>query len=165
LKKIIKKGDAYVRTKCCRYGTTLDDPIRAIQERFFVGLQNQLPQSYEDEQQLFTTLEARKNEIMGQTMDGNTYMVIHDNGSKMTVGLSVNQLGEVPDDMVSLILPDEEYVVFRFEENHICSFWQYFCDQNNQKKYQLDTVKARFETFNDSLQPNGITEIYYPKSK
>jgi predicted transcriptional regulator YdeE len=134
-----------------------------FKKRYFIGLQNQLPQSYEDEQRLFATLEDRRNEIMGQTMDGNTYMVIHDNGSKMTIGLMVNQPGEVPEGMVSLVLPDEEYVVFRFEEKHICSFWQYFCDQDNQKKYELDVVKARFETFNDSLQPNGITEIYYPK--
>jgi len=38
-----------------------------------------------------------------------------------------------------------------------------FYDQDNQKKYELDVVKARYETFNDSLQPRGITEIYYPK--
>ncbi|WP_082053511.1 GyrI-like domain-containing protein [Gordoniibacillus kamchatkensis] len=135
-----------------------------FKERSFIGLQNPLPQSYEDEQRLFATLAARRNEIMGQTLDGNTYMVIHDNGSKMTVGLMVTQLGEIPDGMVSLNLPDEEYVVFRFEEKHICSFWQFFCDRENQKKYELDVVKARFETFNDSLQPNGITEIYFPKA-
>ncbi|MFD0713373.1 GyrI-like domain-containing protein [Paenibacillus sp. GCM10027626] len=134
-----------------------------FRERFLIGLQNQLPQSYEDEQQLFAMLEARKGEIKGQILDGNTYMVIHDNGSKMTVGLMVNQLEEVPEGMVSLIVPDEEYVVFSFEEKYICSFWQFFCERHNRAKYELDAVKARFETFNDSLQPNGITEIYYPK--
>lgn len=135
-----------------RYGT-----------RLIIGVQNQLPQSYEDEQHLFATLKARKNEILDQTMDGNTFMVIHDNGTKMTVGLMVNHIREVPEGMVTLILPEEEYEVFRFEEKYICSFWQYFCDQDNQKKYKLDVAKARYETFNDSLQPHGITEIYYPK--
>jgi predicted transcriptional regulator YdeE len=131
--------------------------------RLIIGVQNQLPQSYEDEQHLFATLKARKNEIRDQTMDGNTYMVIHDNGSKMTVGLMVNFIREVPEGMVSLTLPEEEYEIFRFDEKHICSFWQYFCVQDNQKKYELDVVKARYETFNDSLQPHGITEIYFPK--
>jgi len=94
--------------------------------RQIIGVQNQLPQSYEDEQDLFAMLKARKNEILDQTMDGNTYMVIHDNGSKMTVGIMVNYIREVPEGMVSLTLPEEKYEVFRFEEKHICSFWQYF---------------------------------------
>lgn len=135
-----------------------------FKERFLIGLQNLLPQSYEDEQKLFAKLAARKNEIMEQTLDANTYMAIHDNGSKMTVGLMVNELGEVPEGMVSLVIPDEEYIVFRFEVKHICSFWQFFCEEGNQKKYEVDVVKARYETFNDSLQPNGMTEIYFPKS-
>lgn len=130
---------------------------------FLIGLQKQLPQSYEEEHELFARVEARKNEITEQTLTSNTYMVIHDNGTKMTVGLMVNKIEEVPDGMVPLRLPAEEYVVFRFEEKHICSFWKYFSSQDNQKKYELDIGKARLETFNDSLQRKGMTEIYFPK--
>lgn len=97
--------------------------------RWLIGVQNQLPQSYEDEQHLFATLKARREGIQHQTADPNTYMVIHDNGSKMTVGLLVNRVGEVPEGMVSLTLPEEEYEVFRFEEKHICSFWQFFANK------------------------------------
>lgn len=133
-------------------------------KRLFVGVQNQLPQSHEDEQRLFATLEARKEEIKNQVMDGNTYMIIHDNGTRMTVAYKINCLDLIPEGMVSLMLPEEEYEVFRFEEKHICSFWQYFCDPHHQQKYGVDVVKARFETFNDMLQPHGITEIYFPKA-
>lgn len=132
-------------------------------KRILIGVQNLLPQSYEDEKHLFATLDDRKDEIQDQIMDNNTYMVIHDHGTKMTVGVFVSHIQEVPEGMVSLTLPEEEYEVFRFEEKHICSFWQFFCDQDHQKKYGLDAVKARYETFNDTLQPNGMTEIYYPK--
>lgn len=135
-----------------------------FRKRFIVGIQNQLPQSYEDEQIQFATLEAKTKEIKEQNFDGNTYMVIHDNGTKMTVGLMVTQVVEIPEGMVSLVLPEEDYVIFRFEEKHICSFWEYFCNQENQRKYGLDVIKARFETFNDSLQPLGFTEIYFPKA-
>lgn len=131
--------------------------------RLLIGLQNQLPQSYEEEQQLFATLEARRSEIQNLTKDHNTYMVIHDDGSRMTVARMVSRVSDVPAGMVSLALPEEEYEVFRFEEKYICTFWQYFCDHEHQKNYGINTVKARFETFNDTLQPNGITEIYYPK--
>ena len=37
---------------------------------------NQLPQSYEEEQELFARVEARKNEITEQTLTSNTFMVI-----------------------------------------------------------------------------------------
>lgn len=47
---------------------------------FLIGLQKQLPQSYEEEKELFARVEARKNEIMEQTLTSNTFMVIHDNG-------------------------------------------------------------------------------------
>ncbi|GAA4838685.1 hypothetical protein GCM10023310_15590 [Paenibacillus vulneris] len=133
-----------------------------FQGRWFVGVQNPLPQSYEDEKQLFARLDARKHEISGP-LDENTYMLIHENGSRMTVGLRVDQPEEIPEGMVSLHLPDEEYAVFRFEEKYICSFWQFFCTPAHQKKYGLDIAKARFETFNETLQPRGITEIYFPK--
>jgi predicted transcriptional regulator YdeE len=131
--------------------------------RWLIGVQNQIPQSYEDEQRLFATLKARRDEIQHQTADPNTYMVIHDDGSKMTVALMVSRIGDIPEGMVSLNLPEEEYEVFRFEEKHICSFWQYFCETDHRNKYGVNAAKARFETFNDTLQPNGVTEIYYPK--
>lgn len=132
--------------------------------RRIIGVQNQLPQSHEDEQQQFATIKARSSEIPDQTMDGNLYMVIHENGSKMTVGLTVHHVSEIPEGMVSLTLPEQDYQVFRFEEKHICSFWKYFCDHENQAKFELDVVKARFEVFNDSLQPHGFTEIFFPKA-
>jgi predicted transcriptional regulator YdeE len=131
--------------------------------RQFVGVRNRLPQSYEDEQRLFATLQIRKEEIADRSTDGNMYMIIHDNGSNMTVAFRVDRIADLPQDMVSLELPEEEYVVFRFEEKHICSFWEYFCDVNHQQKYGVDVVKARYETFNEVLQPNGMTEIYFPK--
>lgn len=122
-----------------------------------------ITEDYEDVWFDEATLKARREEIQDQAADHNTYMVIHDNGSKMTVGLLVNRVGEVPEGMVSMTLPEEEYEVFRFEEKHICSFWQFFCEQDNQKKYGVDAAKARFEIFNDGLQPNGVTEICFPK--
>ena len=108
--KTVNIEDVWI-TRSERYGT-----------RFIIGVQNQMPQSFEDEQRLFATLKDRTNEI-----------------------------------------PEQEYEVFRFEEKHIGAFWQYLCSQENQEKYGLDIVKARYEIFNDALQPHGITEIYYPK--
>lgn len=134
-----------------------------IPKMLLIGVQNSLPQSYEDEQKMFASIDSRKEEIKGRVQDLHTYMVIHDHGSKMTVGLRVDQPDEIPGEMVSLVVPEEEYVIFRFEEKHICLFWEFFCDPENQQKYGVDVGKARFETFNDSLQPNGITEIYFPK--
>jgi predicted transcriptional regulator YdeE len=131
--------------------------------RMFVGVQNQLPQTYEDEIRLFELIDLRKEEIKDHIHDENTYMIIHEEGSKMTVAVRVNECKDIPDGMVLLSLPEESYQVFRFEEKYICDFWKYFCELENQNKYNLSTVKARFETFNSSLQPNGITEIYFPK--
>lgn len=135
-----------------------------LKEIKLIGIQNSLPQEYEEEEKLFETLNSRKNEIKNRLGDANIYMVIHDEGTKMTVAVAVEQINEVPEGMVSLNIPSQEYMVFNFELKDICKFWQYFCYAENRDKYSLNTIKPRFEIFKDSLQPKGYTEIYYPKN-
>lgn len=49
-------------------------------------------------------------------------MVIHDEGTKMTAAVVVEQINEVPEGMVSLNIPSQGYMIFNFELKDICKF-------------------------------------------
>lgn len=113
----------------------------------------------QDEHLLFEQLQARKHEIAHQISD-EEYLVISPKG--LVVGVRVSQVVELPEKMVHITIPADDYMIFRFEEKMIGDFWEYFSKTNNRAKYKLDCDKMRFEIFKEELQPKGMTEIYVP---
>jgi predicted transcriptional regulator YdeE len=113
----------------------------------------------QDERMLFERLQARKSEIAGRTGE-EEYLVIVPGG--LIVAAPVSDITDVPEGMIGYTIEADEYVVFRFEEKFIGDFWDYFCNPANQNKYNLNIDKPRFEIFRSDLQPQGVTEIYFP---
>lgn len=113
----------------------------------------------EDEQKLFANLKSRKNEIANR-LDENEYLVITPTG--LIVASAVSNVADVPEGMIHSTIPADKYVVFRFEEKFIGDFWRHFSNPHSQASYNLNCDKIRFEIFKEELQPEGITEIYFP---
>ncbi|UVI30854.1 effector binding domain-containing protein [Paenibacillus spongiae] len=114
---------------------------------------------YEVEKRMFAELKARNDEIPNR-IGADEYLVIFGDG--LLVAAQVTEFGQLPEGMTAYTLEPDEHAVFRFEEKHICAFWEYFCSPDNQAKYNLNIDKPRFEIFKESLQPAGMTEIYFP---
>ncbi|MCQ6562494.1 effector binding domain-containing protein [Paenibacillus mendelii] len=114
---------------------------------------------YEVEKRMFAELKERIDEIPNR-VGSDEYLVIFCDG--LLVAAQVTEFGDLPEGMAAYTLEPDEHVVFRFEEKHICEFWDYFCSEDNQAKYNLNIAKPRFEIFKESLQPAGMTEIYFP---
>ncbi|MBP1994875.1 effector binding domain-containing protein [Paenibacillus eucommiae] len=121
-----------------------------------IGFRGDGPQ---DEQKLFAALKARKVEIPHR-INEHEYLIISPDG--LYAAAAVSTIGIVPEGMVQITIPADGYQVFRFEEKYIGDFWDFFCNKPAQDKYNLNVDKIRFEIFKEDLQPQGVTEIYFP---
>ncbi|MCD9022634.1 effector binding domain-containing protein [Cohnella silvisoli] len=126
------------------------DAIKAI------GFRGAGPQ---DEEKLFANLRYRKNEISHRINDYE-YLIISPHG--LYVAAAVSEQGNIPAGMEQITIPADTYQVFRFDEKYIGDFWDFFCNPSAQVKYNLNVDKIRFEIFKEDLQPQGVTEIYFP---
>ncbi|MFD0712980.1 hypothetical protein [Paenibacillus sp. GCM10027626] len=111
----------------------------------------------EDERKVFDQLKQSINEIA--TM--NQYLVILP-GIKPLAAVEVIETDDVPQGMMSYTIPEDEYVIFRFEKKFIGEFWINICTRENQAKYQIDLSKPRYEIFTPVLQSTGMVEWYIP---
>lgn len=114
----------------------------------------------DDQHRLFALMDEMVGEINTQKSD-NQYLVILP-GLLPFVGVEVNETSDVPDGMTTYSIPEDEYVIFRFEEKYIGDFWNSICTKENQTKYHIDLSKPRYEIFKLDLQPTGVTEWYIP---
>ncbi|MDF2651149.1 MAG: hypothetical protein K0Q73_6954 [Paenibacillus sp.] len=113
----------------------------------------------EDEKKLFADLRSRMTEIQNRK-DDHEYLIIGPEG--LFAAAAVTNTEFIPEGMVLITIPADEYNVFRFEEKYIGDFWNYFSNPDAQAEYILDCDKIRFEIFKEELQPKGVTEIYFP---
>ncbi len=114
----------------------------------------------EDQHKLFEQMKQNFNAITTKKSE-NQYLVILP-GLFPLVAVEVNETNDVPEGMTTYIIPEDEYVIFRFEEKYIGDFWSSICTEENQAKYNIDLSKPRYEIFTSSLQPTGVTEWYFP---
>jgi predicted transcriptional regulator YdeE len=114
----------------------------------------------DDQHRLSVLLNQRVSEISSKVSD-NKYLVILP-GLLPLVAVEVNDTSAVPEGMVAFTIPEDEYVIFRFEEKYIGDFWSSICTEENQSKYNIDLSKPRYEIFTANLQPRGVTEWYFP---
>ncbi|KRE32520.1 hypothetical protein ASG81_23580 [Paenibacillus sp. Soil522] len=60
-------------------------------------------------------------------------------------------------------IPEDEYVIFRFEKKNVGEFWSKVCTEENQAKYNIDLSKPRYRylhlTFNLQVYLNGISQL------
>lgn len=142
--------------------TLRTEPV-ALKRMILVGFANALPQSREEEQQLFDWLKERQDEIPRRLQDGNIYAAVSDHGTQMTVGAAAAEEAAVPPGMSVVIVPGGDYIALRFDKGSIGRFWELFRHAEIQEKYRVDPARTRLEVYNESLQPAGLTEIYLPK--
>ncbi|PYI57123.1 GyrI-like domain-containing protein [Paenibacillus flagellatus] len=121
-----------------------------------VGFQGSGPA---DEKRLFGELEARLHDISPRRSD-NPHLIVIPNG--LIVAVEVDEAGPVPEGAVAFTIPEDEYIVFRFEEKYIGDFWSSICSAENRRLYPFDLDRPRFEIFAPHLQPEGMTEWYFP---
>ncbi|WP_338554241.1 effector binding domain-containing protein [Paenibacillus sp. KS-LC4] len=114
----------------------------------------------DDQHKLFAQMDARAKEI-SQKKNGNQYLVILP-GLIPIVAVEVNDTSDVLEGMTAYTIPEDEYVIFKFEEKYIGDFWSSICTEENQSKYNIDLSKPRYEVFTHSLQLAGVTEWYIP---
>lgn len=114
----------------------------------------------DDQHRLFSIMEEKIGQIIARKSD-DQYLVILP-GLFPFVGVEVNELNVVPDGMIAYLIPEDEYVIFRFEERHIGDFWDSICTIDNQIRYNIDLSKPRYEIFTSNLQSAGFTEWYIP---
>jgi predicted transcriptional regulator YdeE len=125
--------------------------LRSVELVGFLG------EHLEDERKLFNQLEQNISELKSM----NRYLVILP-GICPLVAVEFDELGDVPEGMMSYTLPDGEYVIFRFEKKHVGEFWSNICTEENQAKYNIDLSKPRYEIFTSTLQPTGTLEWRIP---
>lgn len=116
--------------------------------------------SLDDQHRLFTLMEEMMGQIIARKSD-NQYLVILP-GLLPLVAVEVNEINHVPDGMTAFLIPEDEYVIFRFEEKYIGDFWDSICTIDNQTRYNIDLSKPRYEIFTSNLQSSGFTEWYIP---
>ncbi|MNZ60871.1 Bacterial transcription activator, effector binding domain [compost metagenome] len=122
-----------------------------------IGFQGE---SLDDQHRLFTQMDERANAI-SQKKSENQYLVILP-GLIPLVAVEVNETSDMLEGMTAYTIPEDEYVIFKFEEKYIGDFWSSICTEENQAKYNIDLSKPRYEVFTPSLQPTGVTEWYIP---
>lgn len=114
----------------------------------------------DDQHRLFSQMDEKLREIT-KMKSAYQYLVILP-GFFPLVAVEVYETTDVPEGMTAYTIPEDEYVIFRFEEKYIGDFWNSICTEENQSKYNIDLSKPRYEVFTPSLQPTGITEWYIP---
>lgn len=130
--------------------------VRHVKLRSFklIGFQGE---KLEDERQVFDQLKQSINEIAAL----NQYLVILP-GIRPLAAVEEIETGPVSEEMTSYTVPEDEYVIFKFERKHIGQFWNTICSEENQAKYQIDLSKPRFEIFTPELQSKGMVEWCIP---
>jgi len=127
------------------------EKLRSVE---LVGFQGE---HLEDEHKLFDQLK----QSISDSERRNRYFVILP-GIRPLVAVEASDVGDIPKGMTSYTIPEDEYVLFRFEKKHVGEFWSKICTEENQAKYKIDLSKPRFEIFTSNLQPIGILEWYIP---
>lgn len=122
-----------------------------------VGFQGE---NLEDEHKLFAQLKQSINE-MTKNKSMNQYLVILP-GIRPLAAVEINETGEIPEGMTSFTIPEDEYVICRFEKKYIGEFWNAICTEENQAKYRIDLSKPRYEIFVPDHQPAEFIEWYIP---
>jgi len=119
-----------------------------------IGFQGE---SLEDERKVFDQLKQSINEIAARIQ----YLVILP-GIKPLTAVERIETDDVQEGMTSFTIPEDDYVIFRFEEKFIGAFWNNICTRENQAKYRIDLSKPRYEIFTPELHSSGMVEWYIP---
>ena len=114
----------------------------------------------DDQHRLFVLMDEKIEQINSRNSD-NQFLVILP-GLLPLVAVEVKETINVPDGMTEFNIPEDDYVIFRFEEKYISDFWESICTIENQTKYNIDFSKPRYEIFTQDLQSTGFTEWYIP---
>lgn len=114
----------------------------------------------DDQHKLFVLMGERVEHINSRNSDTQFLVILP--GLLPLVAVEVKEIISVPDGMTAFLIPEDDYVIFRFEEKHISDFWESICTIENQTKYNIDLSKPRFEIFLPDLQSTGFTEWYIP---
>jgi len=136
-----------VETRTCKLGT--------------VTLMGFRGQNMDEEKDLFIKLNERVNEIV-DSKSNKRYLVVSGKVPTPFVAVEVADSTNVPDGMNVLTIPAVEYVAFKFMKKHVGDFWANVCTVENQKRYNIDFSKPRFEIFSTELQGAGNLEWYIP---
>lgn len=111
-----------------------------------------------DEPRMFEHLAEGRDKIANRS-DDNTYLVM--NTGPLTAAVAVSEVGAIPEGFVHLTIGAGEYVRFRFEEQYVGRFWDFWCgNRSAQVKYNVDHGKQKFEIFNEELKKAGLVEYY-----
>ncbi|UVI33189.1 GyrI-like domain-containing protein [Paenibacillus spongiae] len=113
-----------------------------------------------DERQLFDRLK-QSIDMLFSNRSVDQYLVILP-GLRPLAAIEAVDSQTVPEGMTLFTIPEDNYVIFRFEEKFVGDFWNTVCTSENQAKYRIDLSKPRFERFTAMLQSIGITEWYIP---
>ncbi|XEC97743.1 effector binding domain-containing protein [Paenibacillus tarimensis] len=135
--------DNFVQTRVAK--------LRSVE---LVGFQGE---NLEDEHKLFDQLKQSISDIKTK----NQFLVILP-GIRPLVAVEASEQGHVPEGMTSYTIPEDEYVIFRFEKKYVVEFWSKICTEENQAKYNIDLSKPRYEIFTPDLLPTGELEWYIP---
>jgi hypothetical protein len=114
----------------------------------------------DDQHRLFVLIDEKIGQINSRKSD-NLFLVILP-GLLPLVAVEVDETNSIPDGMTAFLVPEDDYVIFRFEEKYISDFWESICTIENQRKYNIDLSKPRYEIFKPELQSIGFTEWYIP---
>ena len=114
----------------------------------------------DDQHRLFVLMDERIEQINSRKSDNHFFVILP--GLLPLVAVEVKEAINVPNGMTAFHIPEDEYVIFRFEEKYIGDFWDSICSIENQTKYNIDLSKPRYEMFKPDLQSTGFTEWYIP---
>lgn len=115
----------------------------------------------EDEKGLFKRLNESVELIAGGKR-APSYLVILMPGFRPFAAVEAPDNGPIPEGMTAKTIPAGDYVAFGFEKAHVGLFWSSICTEDNQKKYNIDLAKPRFEIGTPELEAAGLIEWYIP---
>ncbi|RKN84256.1 AraC family transcriptional regulator [Paenibacillus ginsengarvi] len=115
----------------------------------------------DDEKRLFKRLNETFELIAGGKRPP-MYLVILMPGFRPFAAVEAPDSGPIPNGMTAYTIPADDYVVFGFEKAHVGLFWSSICTEDNQKKYNIDLAKPRFEIGTPELETAGLIEWYIP---
>lgn len=129
--------------------------IVSVEAMSIIGVRGKGP---EEEEIVFKEL----NQIISKNMRLNEYEYLVVDQEGIVVGVNAINDKDTPDGLIKYVIPQGEYVVFSFSQEHIGAFWETVCRPENLEKYKVTLARPRFEIFKPELQSVGIVEWYFP---
>jgi Bacterial transcription activator, effector binding domain. len=114
----------------------------------------------DDQHRLFVLMDEKIEQINTRISDNHFLVILPE--LITLVAVEVKETINVPNGMTAFLIPEDDYVIFKFEEKYVSDFWESICTIENQTKYNIDLSKPRYEIFKPDLQSNGFTEWYIP---